>query len=251
VPLYRRDASPSGTDGGLGSYAPGRSNPAAIVALVGITVVAMATSAWLLASDVGAADDADATDSTPAEASVALAVPSAAVLAPGLDDRAMMARLSLARRHALLDGAEGVDRSLHAGLDLLQASQSPTPCTLFAQALQTLASTPGDHAWAVTEARPPARPGPDESANACDGLGTRLAALATQPEPEPAAPEPAAEPTPRPAKPRPSNPSHSKKSEKTASKPPTNDPPEDPKKKKKKRPSIATKLDEDLREMGK
>ena len=153
-----------------------------------------------------------------------------------------------ADRHAALKVATGdVPVDLHVGLDLIQAGDSETPCRTFSDALSTIESSPDPdtYAWALEEAVVPTS-GQD---TVCARLGERLAALSPTPtgksesqkstrrgsrantRPKPRRPKPEERPTAAPPEEKP---------KKTP--PPTESP--------KRAPSVATKLDDDLRGLG-
>ncbi len=167
-------------------------------------------------------------------------VPTPAVPLPSSLDE--LRALSYAERHAALATAKGsVQVDLHVGLDLIQAADAEHPCRTFADALNTIEASddPQVYRWALDDAT-----APTGKARTCRGLEQRLAALTTDPgtnEPTstkrrtrkrtrqaptaaPTPPEPVVEEpvTPEPAEP--------------ATPEPT--------------PSVATKLDEDLRGIG-
>lgn len=174
------------------------------------------------------------------------AVPSVAALPTDLET---LRTLSFEDRHAGLARVSGdVPVELHVGLDLVQASQSEEPCRTFSDALSIIESSedPTTFKWAVDEASVPSG---QESAS-CTGLAQRLAA-AKGPAAEGKAPaaRPAARSSkgerrskPRPSRPRPAAAPPAEpapKSEPTTPTPPPT-----------RKPSVATKLDDDLRGLG-
>lgn len=172
--------------------------------------------------------------------------PSVAALPTDLET---LRKLSFEERHAGLAQVSGdVPVELHIGLDLVQAAQSEDPCRTFSDALSSIESSedPTTFKWALDEASVPSG---QESAS-CKGLTQRLAAAKGSGAEEKA---PAARPVPRSskgerrAKPRPSRPRPSaappadpaKQTEPTTPTPPPT-----------RKPSVATKLDDDLRGLG-
>lgn len=166
-------------------------------------------------------------------------------------DLAALRKLSFEERHAGLAQMSGdVPVELHVGLDLVQAQESDEPCRTFSDALSIIESSedPSTFGWAVDEASVPSEP----EAASCKGLAERLAAAQG-----PGAADEA--PKPRPVvrnkkgstrrKPRPSRPTPA------ADPPPPADPPKTtepakPKPSPARAPSVATKLDDDLRGLG-
>lgn len=244
------------------------------LAMVGLLLAGAGMAAWF-SLDRGATPSADAAEKTPPskpevtahadDEDRASAPPIAAedgsnkeldALLAHANDVAQMKSSSYTARHSLLEALERegatdeVDLDLHIALDLMQASQSASPCTTFADALTLIESAPD---------RPSIRPalasvetvpakGRREPATACDGLQQRLDALrpgteTTQvdepddPEPEPKKVRPRrSRGAARPAAPRPST-----ASEVPAAQPKA--PPTPPKK-----ASVVSKLNDGLRE---
>ena len=150
--------------------------------------------------------------------------------------------VSYADRHAGLKNATGdVPVELHVGLDLVQAAESASPCTTFSDALSTIESSPDPsvYAWAIDEAVAPA----DDDEAACARLDTRLKALKASLAP-PAEAKSADARRPRPSpKPRKARPTPAPAPQPRKPLPPRQEPP-------KRAPSVATKLDDDLKGLG-
>lgn len=154
-------------------------------------------------------------------------------------------KVSYADRHAGLKNATGdVPVELHVGLDLVQANESPSPCTTFSDALSTIESSPDAsvYTWALDEAKVPTEAAKGADASTCDRLDARLKAVKdslASAEPERAAPRrPRTASKPRKARPTPEPAAQPRKTP-----PPSQEPP-------KRAPSVATKLDDDLKGLG-
>lgn len=236
------------------------SNGPIVAAVVGLLLLGVGGYVWMT-RDTGSPTDG------PAQAAVDSGAPSgpnapeapsraatpgdgAAVPATTLpNDLDGLRKLSFERRHAGLAAASGdVPVELHVGLDLLQAEQSDEPCRTFSDALSIIESSedPTTFSWAIDEAKLPA----ETDAVSCKGLAERLSAAKGEggaDESKPAPPARKAKSNSRP-KPRPSRP-------KPPVAPPSAEPPKKPEPAKPKpaperAPSVATKLDDDLRGLG-
>ncbi|MGH1342587.1 MAG: hypothetical protein ACRBN8_13585 [Nannocystales bacterium] len=176
--------------------------------------------------------------------------PSAPAVAPLPTELDELRKLSFEARHAGLASAPGdVPVELHVGLDLVQAQQSEEPCRTFSDALSIIESSEDPEAfkWALDEASIPT----DDVAPSCGGLAKRLAA-ARGASGEVDKPRPRSRPSrskPR-SKPRPSRPTRvadstppAKSADKAEPAKPSPPPAREP-------PSVATKLDDDLRGLG-
>ncbi|MBV1857916.1 MAG: hypothetical protein KUG77_05845 [Nannocystaceae bacterium] len=187
---------------------------------------------------------------SPQNGHVAPPTPSVVALPTELE---ALRELSFEERHAGLASALGeVPVDLHVGLDLVQAQQSGEPCRTFSDALSIIESSedPATFTWAVDEAGVPTQ----GDAQSCTGLAERLA-VARGPGDEVEAPNP-----PR-ARPRTSR-GHTR-SKHRASRPSRAVEPPSPAEPEAKpnsakpnppparaAPSVATKLDDDLRGLG-
>ncbi len=161
------------------------------------------------------------------------------------DDLEALRKLPYAERHALLSKA-GADVNIvhHVGLDLVQAASAPTPCRTFADALGTIEASEDQEpfAWALEEAVAPT--GDDR---ACTGLPARLAALqAPQGDAESTTDRRKSRRGRNNRRTRPAKPSGA------GTPPPAAEPPKEPKAQNNspKKPSVATKLDDDLKGLG-
>lgn len=165
-------------------------------------------------------------------------------------------KLPFAERHAALQNAmtDSVAIEDHVGLDLLQASQSETPCRTFSDALATIRSSedPSVYSWALEEAAVPTNdecpdglPARLDELRGTAGLGDDTPSQATRvrsPSKRPTKSRPEArppDPTPRDQPPEPTAPQQALPEEPAPVEPAS-----------KPKPSIATKLDDDLKGLG-
>ncbi|MEM6289796.1 MAG: hypothetical protein AAGA54_00980 [Myxococcota bacterium] len=225
--------------------------------IVGVAALLLALGGgalWLTskASEEDAATKTATDEGAPTEAA---ATPEGAVPAPPRKEAAVapslptsleaLRELSYADRHTRLAAAtEDVDVELHVGLDLVQSEGAEDPCRTFADALSTIeaAEDREPYGWALDEAQAPAG-----SSAACSGLSERLAAVKADGEPAPSTPS-------RGASSKRSR-RRSKPSRATPTPAPTpaaepKAPPPAEKPKPARSPSVATKLDDDLRGLG-
>lgn len=161
------------------------------------------------------------------------------------DELEALRKLSYEERHELLSKA-GADVNIvhHVGLDLVQAASAPTPCRTFADALGTIEASEDQEpfAWALEEAVAPT--GDD---GACAGLPARLAALQ-----DPQGDAEASTERRKTRRGRNNRRVRPPKSSATGTPAPAAEPPNEPKAQNNppKKPSVATKLDDDLKGLG-